>query len=78
MLQMIVFFTLMALSVSFFLSTVDNSWSLDSGTVGSDGYVFTKFPARFNTYFSSSNPQNINLSIVLYTTVAVKIAVMFG
>jgi hypothetical protein len=78
MLQKIVFFTIIALSVSFTLYTAGNSWSLDSGIVGYDGYSFTRLPARFNTYFSSSNPQNISLGIVLSTTVAVKVAVMFG
>ena len=78
MLQKIVFFTLIALSVSFTLYTAGNSWSLDSGVVGNDGYSFTRLPARFNTYFSSSNPLNISLGIVLSTTVAVKVAVMFG
>lgn len=63
---------------SFTLYTGGNSWSLDSGEISSDGYSFTKVPAKFTTYFYTSSAKNFKLSITLTVSVKSKITVTIG
>ena len=62
----------------FVLFTGGNSWSLDRGSISTNGYTFSTVPAKFNTYFYTSSVENFTLEIVLNNSVNSNITATVG